>query len=206
MTLALSAFECNTVNKALEVDIGDILLLSGSVCNLNNSCELLPCSVYLSVNKRLGNSRKLSLSGKTCITLDLYLRLNKAVCLKYNVTLVRNEIKRGIANNGDARFLNSCLECFGNACVDSVLEEDALAVKSFDDSLGCLALSEAGNVDVLNRLLICCELCLVVNLLGYGKLHSEAGLFGKLKFDKTHCFFLRKSSYILKTNIFYTKE
>ena len=197
VALSLTTVESNSVNRALVVDVCDIALLARSVGDLNGSCVSLANLLDLLLNVLLGSLSNLLCNLKCIVACDLYLRLNKALSLKHDVTVGRNEIKLGVSNDVEAGLLKCLLKCVGNARVDSILKEDTLAVHLLDDSLRRLSASEAGNVDILYVLLVRLNFSFLKSFLANRKLHYVAGLLGKFLFNKAHCFSSGKYIYFL---------
>ena len=98
------------------------------------------------------------LGGEALVCLEGYLGLNGDVEAHFNalfgIHLLDVNIA-GLINRGDACFVISCLNGFGEDYLERILIEYLLAVELLDHHKGSLALAEAGDGDGLPLLHVC---------------------------------------------------
>ena len=156
--LSLAALECLAVDKALEVDNGDIAVLGCSVVNVNYSCASLEHMLDLVIDFLGGDLRVALLGGEALVCLEGYFGLNGDVEAHLNALFgihLLNVNIAGMINGSDACFVISGLNGFGEDYLERILIEYLLAIELLDHHKGSLALAEAGDGDGLSLLHVC---------------------------------------------------
>ena len=203
VVLSLAALECNTVHKALEVDISDIAILSSALTGQLTGVALLH-TLQLSVHSLVGNSMDSLFHGQTVVAANLDLGLHGDLNGQGSALCLAGRIHADLrtAHGLHAGFLSGSLESLREQLVDGVVGKDVCAVHLLDQSLGSLALAEA-----LHRVLLALFLenignSLLESLCVDGELQFCHALLELFTLDEIHLFILHSNILLLRAGSF----
>ena len=174
IVLALAAVKSNSVNEALKVDNGNVILLSLSVVNGNDAGISLLHGGKLLLNVVRNNGSVALVSLDTLIVLDRDLRLNGNFHCHLNAVLADlGYIKiMGSGNRLNACLLDGVADNIGIYDIKRILIEHTLAVELFNHFKRSLTLTEAGKLNLILLLVISLKNSLVEVLAAYGDFKS----------------------------------
>ena len=160
--VALAALERNTVIKALEINVGSIAHFSSALNSFSRSnilCHTIQLSLYLLV----GNNSFSLLNFQALVGTQGHFGINLSGQGQSYNTLIRNlHISQvGTAYSLQILLNNSFFINLREDLFQAVFIENVCAIHRFDHLPGSLALTEAGNHNILAGL----QVCLVYTLL-----------------------------------------
>ena len=188
VVLALAALESDAVDEALEVDLGGVAVLGGSLIgDLGLAGVALADDLDLVVDLDLGCGLDHLGGLDALVALDLHGGLHGNGSGEGDAVVVDvGDIEFGAAHGLHTGLGQSGLIGLGKHLVSGILPENALTVHTLDDGAGSLTLTEAGDVDLAHLLTVYLAYGLVEGLLIHGELNEHCALLGLFCFDQVH--------------------
>ena len=143
---ALAALERLSVDKALVVDDCDVSVSGGTVGYINGTGVAGTHLCDFGIDFLVGRGSNGALYGIALVILHGDLGLDRECSLDDHIALEGNYIKFGLTDRLFSGLVKCRLKSVGDKCVEGVIIEHALAVHFFDNCLGSLALTEAGDI------------------------------------------------------------
>ena len=146
VVLSLAALKSDTIHKALEIDIGDIAILSSALTGQLTGIALLH-TLQLCIHGGLVHSVNGLLHGQAGVCADLHLRLHGDLNGQGDTLGLAGSVHRNLrtAHRLHAGFLHSLLKSSREQLVDGVIGKNIGTVHLLDQRTGGLALAEAGH-------------------------------------------------------------
>ena len=202
-----AAVERDPVDRAFIVDVDRIVVLRGTVGDVNGAAVPFLHALDFGVDFLVRDRDFLFLGFESDIALDLDLGLHVDGRLEQNAVLVDGlDIDLGAADHVEFRFLDRRFVCVGHHLIDGVLVEHALAVHLFDDMTGRLSAAETGNGDGSFLLIENVRDRLFKGLLVDREADLKLVVSRSFLFRQSHWFFLQKKTLFLITVLFYNER
>ena len=155
VVLSFAAFKGYAVGEALKVNNYGIAVLCSSVLNNDHAGVAVSYLLDLRVNELVGDFGGFLFDLKTLVAVYGQSGLYEDIGLEGKAVLARLD-RLELFNSDDLQLLllSRLIESIGIALLHRVVIEHLGAVHSLDDVSGSLALSESGDIDLLDLLLI----------------------------------------------------